>query len=81
MPGPTFAELFARGAGEANYNEIVLDAGSWASQMPHAVEAIVDDQQAHEAFVKRYALDPDTFPLVQLDLHDFDRPFKLSRTQ
>ena len=57
------------------YNEIVIDAPWWRSHLPGIIEGIYGSQELHRAFVSRYALDVKTFPLLQLDVRNWERPF------
>ena len=76
QPGPTFGTLFALNAKSGGYNEIVLDANWWRSHMPAAVEAVVGDASVHAALLKAYGLRAADIPLVELDLKNFEAPFR-----
>lgn len=70
----------------SGYNEVVLDGPSWESAgLPHAVLAFftIKDRpeprlrQAHELFLQTYELSSDQVPLLSLDPHNWDQPFRL----
>ena len=75
MPGPFFGEFLEAGAPLPYYNEIVLDGGYWNAHLPGSVEAIVGSSDAHRQFLATYGVQESEFPLVMLDLHNWERPF------
>ena len=57
------------------YNEIVIDAPHWRAHLPDAIDAIIGNRGAYQAFIDRYDIDPTRVPLVSLDASNWETPF------
>lgn len=75
-PGPSIGHMLSLNAGSDRYNEIIVSAEFWRAHMPAAVEAVLGNSEVHAAFVKAYGLRSEEVPLVELDLGDFEAPFR-----
>ena len=68
------------------YNEVILDASYLDWHLPRIVEAVFylagdsgsfdAAKLARAAFVDKYSLDPEQFPLLSLDVQDVEQPFR-----
>jgi hypothetical protein len=56
------------------YNEIIIDAAHWHSNIPDVVEAVFGERKFHEAFLREYGLSATTHPFISLH-DDWDAPF------
>ena len=60
--------------------ELVLAARDWAQNLPSSVEAVVGDEAAHRAFLATYpSVRARDFPLLRLDVRDYETPFRCVR--
>lgn len=87
QPGRTLGILFKRAAGNAHYNEIIIDAVHWDAHLPLAVEGIYytkasstaqirEAQATHAGFLRQYGLSEEDNPLLVVDRDDWDAPFR-----
>lgn len=58
------------------YNEIIIDAPHWRERLPDVIEAIFGNRELYDSFVSHYHLDEARFPLVSVDMSDWEQPFK-----
>ena len=82
-----FGTFLQQAAPNGLYNEIVIDSRWWDDHLPHSIEFMYYGtkdasvakmaREAHRAFVERYRLDEDAFPLVEMDKDDWRAPFKV----
>lgn len=61
--------------GRLFYNEVIVDAPWWRSHLPDVIQGIVGDRELHRAFVQQYGLDGERFPLLHVDLTNWESPF------
>lgn len=65
------------------YNEFIVDGDAWSQHLPAPIEAffqINDGAQAdHAAFLNTYHLTPHDVPLVEIDVHNWESPFREAR--
>ena len=57
------------------YNEVIVDAPSWRTRLPEAVEAVFGSRRHHEAFLTTFGLSEETHPYLELDSNDWESPF------
>ena len=65
--------------GSLGYNEIIVDAVSWRSQLPAVIEAIYGDRALHRRFLDEYGLDAKRLPYLTLNRSNWENPFSLAR--
>ena len=56
------------------YNEFIVDGLHWRSHLPDVVDAILGDDLVHQKFLNRYNVSAAEFPLVRLDVSDWEAP-------
>lgn len=78
-PGPTFGVFLLSNARYRRYNEVVLSAEAWRAHLPASVEAIVGDEATHRAFLREFGVSAVDYPLLRLDVSDWERPFRCEK--
>ena len=88
----TVIDLYNHHGGPSNwapflYNEFVVSSKFWNERLPGTIEAIYYKCKGEkgkgqaitlrEAFIKHFKLEPWKVPLLCLDIHDWDYPFKV----
>ena len=71
-------------AGQAGYNEAILDAFFWNAHLPYSIDALIGSphdpaaKQMHERFLHTYRLTKEQVPLLTFDKSKTTCPFQLS---
>ncbi|KAL1504518.1 hypothetical protein AB1Y20_010920 [Prymnesium parvum] len=62
------------------YNEFIVDGDAWTSSLPDTIEAFFQIRDggadAHRAFLKAFRLSEEEVPLVEMDIRNWDAPFR-----
>ena len=87
-----FLKSAGAGGGQySGYNELVMDADAWQDHMPQTIEAVFypthsecdsscrsKAETTHSKFLREFGVSSDDYPLLKLDVSDWNSPFSVA---